>query len=569
MKELNDNQVRSQVIDHLGLVAATIEKIGLISRIDEMLPISKEKGAKLTMGQRVAGMILNGLGFVDNRLYMFPEFLSNLPVELLIGEGVKSEDYTPDSLGRCLDQVHLYGVETFFAELAYPIALDFGFLGDSIHMDSSSLTLHGAYDFTDEQLAGNPNPPEECLPTPTINHGYSKDHRPDLKQIVINMATTGAAGFPLWMESHSGNASDQKILHEASVRVSDFIDNFDNENSIQMIYVADSAAFTSCLNQTENLLWVSRVPERYKEVKKLLEFPDNRFVWEECDNGYRTCTLGVLFKDVKQYWCVVSSEQAYKKEIISFERQLSKIEISVGKDLSSLSKQEFGCEQDALDAISKLDKKWLYHKASCNTIEVKKYDTKGRPKANATPSEIVYTVQGLVIRNEEYIEASRRRKGRFIIATNDIDEIKVTRDNLLTCYKGQASTESGFKFIKGNDFQVSSVYLHKPERISALMLIMTLCLMVYSVAQYQLREALIKADETIPDQKNKETNNPTLSRVFRLFIGIQLLLISSPELNQSIVINLCPVRKKVINLFGSLARSIYGLSGQQSQKEVS
>ena len=57
-----DELVHSETIDHLGLVAATMQDIGLIEKIDKLIPISKDKGANLTIGQRVAGMILNGLG---------------------------------------------------------------------------------------------------------------------------------------------------------------------------------------------------------------------------------------------------------------------------------------------------------------------------------------------------------------------------------------------------------------------------------------------------------------------------------------------------------------------------
>jgi len=119
----------------------------------------------------------------------------------------------------------------------------------------------------------------------------------------------------------------------------------------------------------------------------------------------------------------------------------------------------------------------------------------------------------------------KRRKGRFILATNDLEEELVNPRDMLKSYKAQSSTESGFRFIKSDELHLSSVYLKKPERVAALMVIMTLCLMVYSVAQYRLRESLKQAEETIPDQKNKETNNPTMMRIFRLFIGIQLLTI--------------------------------------------
>ena len=77
---LKEEQISGKVLDHLGLVAATIEELRLVKRIDERIPVSKQKGGKTTIGQRVSAMILNGLGFIDDRLYMFPEFLKNKPV---------------------------------------------------------------------------------------------------------------------------------------------------------------------------------------------------------------------------------------------------------------------------------------------------------------------------------------------------------------------------------------------------------------------------------------------------------------------------------------------------------
>ena len=569
LDKLNSNQAASQSIDHLGLVAATIHNVDLINLVDKILPIEQNKGANISMGQRVAGMILNGLGFVDNRLYMFTEFLSDKPIgKLLIDDSVLAEHYTDDALGRCLDDIHGYGVENFFAELAYAIALNKGLLGNSIHMDTTSLTVHGAYDFTQEEIATSAQPAsKESLPTPEINYGHSKDHRPDLKQIVLAMATSGAAGFPIWMEVHSGNSSDQKTLHDASVRMKDFIKGFDKEEK-KLIYVADSAAYAACVNQTDKLLWLSRVPERSRYVKDLLELPDDTFSWEEYGNGYRICYIGSTYKEVNQYWSIVSSEQAYKREIITFRRRIDKIEIAVNKSLNQLSCQEFGCKQDAIDALLKLEKKWKYHNVSYDVTEMKKYEDSGRPKSDAIPIKIVYKINGVVSRDDEAIELSERRKGRFVIASNDIKEEKVLIKDMLKCYKAQASTESGFGFIKGNDFQVSSVFLKKPSRISALMAIMTLCLMIYSVAQHQLREGLKENAETVPDQKNNETNNPSLSRVFRLFIGIQLLSIFAPDLKQTMVINLNPVRIKIIKIFGSTAMEIYGLAGQDASNKT-
>ena len=75
MDALNEDNYSGKAIDHLGLVADIIDDLDIIQLIDDRLPLTEGCGSKVTMGERVAAMILNGLGFVDTRLYMFPEFL--------------------------------------------------------------------------------------------------------------------------------------------------------------------------------------------------------------------------------------------------------------------------------------------------------------------------------------------------------------------------------------------------------------------------------------------------------------------------------------------------------------
>ena len=561
MEQLTRNQVSSQTLDHLGLVAATIHDLRLIERIDKLLPLNMDKGVNLTIGQRVASMILTGLGFIDTRLYMFAEYLQDKPLERLIGAGVKAEDFTDDSLGRGLDRIHGYGVERFFGELSYDIALQEGFLGKFSHTDTTSLSLEGAYNYTPDEI---PQPVEGALPTPEVTYGYSKAHRPDLKQVILSLATTGAASFPIWMESHSGNASDQKTLIETAGRMEAFSASL-KTHSNGFLYVADSAMYSGCLKQSGDLLWLSRVPERVKHAKDLLSLADDAFIWKDQGNGYKVCQIGVNYK-VKQSWCLVYSEQAFKREMITFERNLAKAQEESSKAFWHLSCKEFGCEDDAQKAAKKLSSGWRYYQLKFEVEAVKKYNKAGRPKATEAADLVIYKLKGEVVANEVAIELMKRRKGRFIIATNDVEEKKVSEDELLSSYKSQSGTEGGFKFLKDDSFQVSSVFLEKPSRISALMAVMVLCLMVYNVAQYRLREALKVNDETIPDQKGKKTDTPTLKRVFKLFLGIQLLLIQSADLEQSIVINLNEVIIRIIKLYGYKAMEIYGISNRVEQK---
>lgn len=110
------------------------------------------------------------------------------------------------------------------------------------------------------------------------------------------------------------------------------------------------------------------------------------------------------------------------------------------------------------------------------------------------------------------------QKGMFIIATNVRDSDELTDQQMLSIYKAQGvSVERGFRFLKDPMFFAESLYLKSPKRIMALLMVMTLSLLVYSLAERRIRQALAEQGLTIRNQLNKQYSNPTLRRVFMLF----------------------------------------------------
>jgi transposase len=90
-KDINNQALElleTQALDHLGLVAAVTRDLGIVDKIDQRLPTTDK--ANVTMGQRVLAMILNGLGFTNDRLYLVPRFFQNKPVDKLIGPGIEA-----------------------------------------------------------------------------------------------------------------------------------------------------------------------------------------------------------------------------------------------------------------------------------------------------------------------------------------------------------------------------------------------------------------------------------------------------------------------------------------------
>jgi hypothetical protein len=74
-----------------------------------------------------------------------------------------------------------------------------------------------------------------------------------------------------------------------------------------------------------------------------------------------------------------------------------------------------------------------------------------------------------------------------------------------------------------------------------------------------MRQAIVQANETVPDQLNKPTQKPTMAWVCRLFHGVHVLLVNFGSYCQEVVINLNAVTKQIVRYFGTRAEEIYGL----------
>jgi transposase len=109
-------------------------------------------------------------------------------------------------------------------------------------------------------------------------------------------------------------------------------------------------------------------------------------------------------------------------------------------------------------------------------------------------------LQGGVEVNTTAIDDAKRTFGRFIIATNELGDSRLSAAALLENYTDQGiSVERGFRFLKAPLFLANSLTMKKPKRIMAFLMIMSLALLVYSLAERNLREALNAMNATIPD----------------------------------------------------------------------
>jgi len=134
-----------------------------------LIPEAQEE---ITPGEAVAGRIRNGLGFANRPLSLTPQFFTNKPLDLLCCPGVRAEMFTRLKLGRTLDEVYAYGCDLLLSEVALAVCAQASLEQRFHHLDTTSFSRSGD------------DVPERDERAIHITHGYSKDHRPDLKQAV-------------------------------------------------------------------------------------------------------------------------------------------------------------------------------------------------------------------------------------------------------------------------------------------------------------------------------------------------------------------------------------------------
>ena len=469
-------------------------------------------------------------------------FFADKPTERLIGEGVLPEHLNDDVLGRCLDALYDADVSMLYQVMAEKVVDKLGLKADSIHIDITSFHVDGQYATQD----GDDTQHLQLV------KGYSRDHRPELNQVILELICENQAGIPVYMQALSGNTNDQKAFAEVTRSHIDCLKAAQQSRYFvgdAALYVADSIHALSQQNQ----LFISRVPMTLKAAKVLVSTLDESKL-ATIGDGYQGYWVDSDYAAVKQKWLVIRSEQAGKRERLTLSKNLLKQSEKEQKQFRQLCKQRFACQADAHKALERFQctlKLTQLHQTDCIAQPI--YCGAGRPKKGQQPDRMEYTLTGHIATSLAAVELAKAQAGVFILATNDCSE-QLSMQAMLDTYKSQQSVERGFRFLKSPDFLTASLYLKKPERIEALLMVMTCSLMIYAALEHQIRKNLKEKNQFFMDMKNKPGQKPTARWVFQRFIGIsEARLGSSPPVLTDIKAH----HKVIIDVMGERYRKIY------------
>ncbi|WP_252178757.1 IS1634 family transposase [Endozoicomonas sp. 4G] len=539
-------QYRSQVMDHLGLVAGMCKELGIAEHIDKRAPKVSDDW-HISHGESVVAMIINGLGFTGQSLHMFPRFFANKPLDKLIRPGIKPEHINDKVLGRTLDELFELNASKVYFELAIKVVKHLKLPCDALNLDGTSIHVDGRYNSDSEE-------DDEDLNCIRLCKGYSRDHRPDLNQAILLLMTENKAGIPLFMKAASGNVTDKTSF---KLVVSEHLKSF--KAALESRYfVGDAALYTSEtvkeLDQQDQW-FISRVPLNIGASKELVQSAPSRAMKAvEGFEHYEAVEVSSGYADVEQRWVMFRNKQSQETEQKALTRRMRKKSTKEFQKLEKLSKKGFRCKADAMEAFKQWQKQSELCQAEPQITSKPCYKGRGRPAEGVEPDYQEYYISGCCSVTVQTRLDAQASLGCFVLATNDTDTDRLNTAELLKTYKSQQQVERGFRFLKSPDFLVSSLYLKKPERIEALLMIMTLCLMVYAAIQHRIRYELKKQSRTFPDMKKKPGQNPTGRWVFSCFEGIHVWVIDGTEKH---VVGITESQSTIIFILGSTYQSIY------------
>jgi transposase len=540
---IDDLEIRSQPVGHLPVIRACLAQLGVFDTLDAHLP--RHPLAQASDAECLAVMVLNILsGRVA--LWRMDQRFEHIDLELLLGDGVQASWFHDNRLGRALDHIDAVGTDTLLSDLVLRYLADRESEPFSVHLDHTTLKLYGVYE-TDQQ--------------PTPAHGFSKDHRPDLKQLVFGMSLHGSVGIPLTMGLHSGNTSDHVANRDHLARLADLLPDPDEVTVVADCKLVDGETLGRLTGA--GFHFVSLVPKSFGVRKALVdqawaaapevsEWPilASRPGAKKADplHHYRgrsfTGTVamqlspdgedGPVMSNEALRCLVVHSDALVERFDKALDGKLEREAKALAKTHRSVLAKEFACAADAETAMAPLVKRLKWHTATVSVVEkevVEKRAKRGRPAKGAPPppSRTVWVPEVILQRAEDRIAVARRRASCFVLVT-DWDADEWSDERVLAEYRHQSIVEghTGFRWLKG-PAAVAPVFLEMPTRIRALGFVFMVALMVRNFIQFTLRRAMKKRGRGLRHPfRKKPDDNLTTEMALVWFDGVMSTALRLP-----------------------------------------
>jgi transposase len=461
-----------------------------------------------------------------------------------------------DRVGRALDKLFAADVPSLVLGVATHVVKEFGLRLDELHNDSTTVSFFGAYlnAAMERRVLGRP--------TLAITFGHSKDHRPDLKQLLLILTVTADGGVPLHFRAQSGNVTDDTTHRDTWELLCGLTGRRD------FLYVADSKLATR-----ENMAYIHHHQGRFATVLPRTRSEDAAFrrsialgqvtwqpLWEKTDeegeviDRYAISTQPATTAEGYRLVWYHSQRKAQQDALARsarIERALKEL-TSLGDKLQSPRtryRQRAKVDEAVAEILASCGAEgWIVTHIEPQTVQTFRQARRGRPtqdmqyvKKQSTRFELTYHIDNAQVAEDAQSD------GIFPLITNVVD---LSELELLKTYKRQPTIEKRFSQLK-TDFEVAPVYLKAVHRIQALLAVYFFALLLEALLERELRRAMqCSGIETLPlYPERRPCRWPTARRVLDLFEPVQRhALLRGKRPVEVLVTDLTRVQRRLLKL---------------------
>jgi transposase len=341
-----------------------------------------------------------------------------------------------------------------------------------------------------------------------LTPGDRGDHRPDLHQVRLDLIVEPHAGRPLLMPPLRGNRRD-------TVECGRGIDAHISAlcRAAEAFSLGAERALYRAANRGKlaqgTVKWGPRVPATLQEVQAPLAPPELETMTALPD-GYRDRAVSSTFGGGEQRWLGRESAARQKRLTRTGDKQLARQSDQERKACKPLCAQPFAWEPDARQALAQCKGPLALSQIAGEAMRTTShYGGRGCPQQGQPPARVAYGLTGALASSWARRQALVEPKRCFVLATPALEAQTRGAPEVLSAYKGHSVPERGVRVLKAPQCLASALSRKTPERIMALLMGLTVCLLVYAAVQYRLRKALGAPDETFLAQKGRPTQRPT------------------------------------------------------------
>jgi len=517
-----DLTMHTQRLGPLPLINHALRRLQLDALLAEAVPTADPR--QHLPHAKALGMLLRSILVEREPIYRQQEIVATFAPEAFGLDADQASHVGDDVIGRALDRLFDADRGTLLTRVVVSAVKQFDLSLDELHDDSTSIKVTGQYrSARGRRIRGKR--------APFITHGHSKDHRPDLKQLLFILTTTHDGGIPVQFRCADGNTSDV-VTHE---------ETWDSLCQIagkpNFLYVADCK-----LCNEDAMNHIDRHRGRFLTVLPRTRLEDREFrewiqrheppwqVVRDEQNARRKDGPRDRWRAFRHHlpskegWPVIwlwssllalQQEQSRRERIAKAQEQLEELQAQLTGSKARRRSHE-DVQQRVAAIVGTQVGRWLQVRVHGTQEHRYRQASRGRPGADTR--YVRHTKRGWRLEwqvDENMIAYDRKSDGMYPLLTNDRT---LSVQQAFAAHRRQPAIEKRFEQLK-TVFELAPVFLKNEARIEAFFLVYFLALLVQALIERQLRHGMTQAGITelplYPEER--ECHKPTAEQVFRLF----------------------------------------------------